>query len=496
MNAQRFDSANIVIDIGSSSIRAIAFSLNGEVIAAARHSYETFYPHPGWAEQDPHDWEKATLKALTELMGQLPGKVHINGLSCTGQCPSYVPVDRALLPLGNVLTYQDNRSVKEAEYVVSLVGNEYVHSRSGHSIEPFFILPKLLWHKFQDPELYSQIDQVLQPCDYLEYFLTGNVFTDPAYACGTLVYDMNTRSWNTELLQKLGISANLFPKKIINSWEQAGTIKDDIAEITGLPKGLKVIRGGPDSQCCSLGVAAIETDVLSNMSGTSTCLNRTLLQPIQDLRVGNYAHVIPERWSAEVGLNTTGVSLKKVAGILFSDLSEPEMYGRVHASVLKSPVGSNGLLYFPYLSNGERDNQDVKGGFYNLSMMTGKEDMMRAVLEGVAFAEKERADLLVGPDEHFTSMRISGGGASSADWCQIKADVMNMPVYALQDVDAAELGASMLISVGTGLVPDFTGAVNACELKYDAFLASGKNALRYAERYEEFRAFEKALSHS
>jgi xylulokinase len=223
MMEEQFDSVNIVIDIGSSSIRVVAFSLTGKTVAAIRHDYETFYPSPGWAEQNPHDWENATLRSLSELMQSLPGNFHINGLSCTGQCPSYVPVDSEFRPLGNVLTYQDNRSTREAEYIASLVGNEYVHSHSGHSIEPFFILPKLLWHKNQNPELYKKIYKVLQPADYLEYFLTGNLFTDYSYACGTLVYDMNTRSWNDELLQKLGIAPNLFPDKIIHSWDEVAS---------------------------------------------------------------------------------------------------------------------------------------------------------------------------------------------------------------------------------------------------------------------------------
>ena len=491
---QKVDSVNIVIDIGSSSIRVIAFSLQGKGIAAFKQNYDTFYPYTGWAEQNPHDWEQATLNALSEMMQFLPKEVHINGLSCTGQCPTYVPVNAELDPLGNALTYQDNRSLPESDAIIALFGNEYIHSHSGHSVEPFFILPKLLWHKNHAPKIYKKIFQVLQPCDYLEYFLTGNVFTDPAYACGTLAYDLTTGGWNEKVLQGLGIDPAVFPAHIIHAWDQVGVVKDEIAHATGLPKGLQVIRGGPDSQCCSLGVAAIETDVLSNMSGTSTCLNRTLLQPIQDLRVGNYAHVIPERWSAEVGLNTTGVSLKKIAGILFSELDEKQLYRQVHAILGRSPAGSNDLLYFPYLSNGERDNPEVKGGFYNFSMMTAKEDMLRAVLEGVAFAEKERADLMVSSNEKFSSMRISGGGASSADWCQIKADVMNMPVYALKEVDAAELGASMIISVGTGIASDFTAAVKQCDLQFEEFLPQTEFVGLYAERYAAFRAYENKLS--
>lgn len=485
---------NLVVDIGSSSIRAVAFTVNGRSVAAVKQNYETFYPLPGYAEQNPHDWEKATLDTLSELAKKLPTGTQINGLSFTGQCPSYVPVDKNIQPLGNVLTYQDNRSIKESEYIVSLVGNEYIHTHSGHSVEPFFILPKVLWQKNEDPALFSKLHKVLQPCDYLEYFITGNLFTDHAYACGTLAYDITTHGWNRELLNKLGLEENLFPDNIIHSWEVVGTITHQIADQTGLPRGLRVVRGGPDSQCCSLGVAAIETDVLSNMSGTSTCLNRTVLEPMPDLRVGNYAHVIPERWSAEVGLNTTGESLKKITAILFSQLDERSRYNEVDASLRRSPVGSNDLLYFPYLSNGERDNQSVKGAFYNFSMMTSRDDMIRSVLEGVAFAEKERAELMNTSTEKFSSMRISGGGASSDQWCQIKADVMNIPVFALKDVDAADLGASLLVSVGTGFTQSILEAVQNCELHFDEFIPHPGHTSIYTEKYQNFLAFEKTLS--
>jgi sugar (pentulose or hexulose) kinase len=488
------DTVNIVIDIGSSGIRAVAFTISGRALASAKRNYETYYPHPGWAEQNPHDWEDGTLQSLAELVTKLPRGTNVNALSFTGQCPSYVPVDRDLRPLGNVLTYQDNRSILEAEDLAALVGVDYIHDHSGHSIEPFFILPKVLWHRREMPELFARLHKVLQPSDYLEYFLTGNVTTDPSYACGTLAYDRYTRGWNGDLLGRLGMDASLFPERIVNSWDVVGTISNDVADRTGLPRGLRVVRGGPDSQCCSLGVAAIETDVLSNMSGTSTCLNRTMMEIIPDLRVGNYMHVLPERWSAEVGLNTTGVSLKKVAGMLFPDLEENAMYAQVNACVDRSPAGSNGLLYFPYLSNGERDNQDVKGGFYNMSMMTSRDDMMRAVLEGVAFAEKERADLMMPAGEKFSSMRISGGGASSDRWCQIKSDVMGIPVLALKGVDAADLGAALLAVVGTGLAADFTAAIDACELHYDEFTPDPANASMYQEKYNNFLAFEKALS--
>ena len=393
--SQFAESVNLVIDIGSSSLRVVAFSLTGQIIASEKLSYETFYPSLGWAEQNPNDWIDSTLRALTRLMRTLPKNTRVNGLSCTGQCPTMVLVDRNFHLLGNALTYQDNRSLKESLELVSDVGNNEVHFHSGHSIEPFFILPKLLWIKNNRGEIYNKIHKVIQPVDFIEHFLTGNLFTDGAYACSTLAYDFRTGNWNTKLLNRLELDPGLFPQEIINSWDMVGPIKDEIAELTGLPKGLPVIRGGPDSQCCSLGVAAIASDVLSNMSGTSTCLNRTITDPIDDLGVGNYVHVLPDKMSAEVGLNTTGLSLRKIADLLFPELDEISLNEQVKNSLSTSPMGSHNLFFFPYLSDGERDNQQVKGGFYNLNMMVTKADLIRSVLEGVAFAEQNCLVLLL-----------------------------------------------------------------------------------------------------
>lgn len=487
-------SVNIVIDVGSSGIRALAFTLSGELVASVKKEYETFYPETGWAEQSPLAWEASTVFSLRGIVKKLSGQYKISGLSLTGQCPTYIPVDKNMRPLENALTYQDNRSSREAEYLIEKFGDKYIHEHSGHSIQPFFILPKLLWHKNNNPALFEKIYKVLQPCDYIEYFLTGSLSTDYTYVYGTLAFDISTNNWNRPLLKELGLKEDIFPDTILNSWDIAGELRDDIAKKTGLQKGLKVVRGGPDSQCCSLGVSAIESDVLSNMSGTSTCLNGTVSTPVNDLRVGNYAHVIPDRWSTEVGLNTTGASLIKISAMLFSNLNEKERYAKIKECIAKSAAGSSGLLFLPYLSNGERDNKDIKGSFYNLNMFTTQEDMIRSVMEGVAFAEKERARLLSQAGQVFSSMRISGGGASSQEWCQIKADVMNIPVYALRDVDAAELGAAMIAAVGVGDFPDFASAISECRLSYDEYLPDSQNALVYKELYEKFIDLENKLS--
>lgn len=483
----------ISVDVGSSGIRSSAFTESGALVRAARCDYPTYYAPGGIAEQEPAQWENALLCTLGRVAAELGAQYPVAAIAVTGQCPTYVPVDRSLSPAGRALTYQDNRSEREAEDLKRSVGSEYIHAHSGHEIQPFFILPKMLWQKKHCPELFETVEKVLQPVDYLEYLLTGEVATDASYACGTLAYCAETRGWNHELLARLGFKSNLFPERIVGAADVVGILRKEIAQTTGLPEGTPVIRGGPDSQCCCYGVGALKSDILSNMSGTSTCLNSTAEAINADLRVGNYVHVVPGQWCMEVGLNTTGVSLNKMSGLLFANCSDAERYEKVERCATETAPGSHGLLFFPYLSNGERDNAAVKGGFYNLDMMHTEKDMIRAVMEGVAFAEKERALLMEGGKKKYTSMRISGGGSKTLQWNRIKASVMELPTYALRGCDAAEAGTAAIAAVGAGIFSSLEEALGAYRLQFDEYLPEPGQAEAYREAFEAFLSVERKL---
>jgi len=487
--------ALISLDIGSSGARASAFDCDGRLVADARRGYPTDYPHEGWAQQDARRWFSASIEVLSRMCQRLrPRGWQVLGLALTGQCPTYVPVDDQMQPIGPALTYQDNRAVEQAQELECRFGAATIHERCGHSPQAFYILPKVLWQKEHDERLFRQIRWVLQPSDYLAYRLTGQLATSTTHASGTLAYDIRTRVWSAEFVAAAGLDSGVFPRLVLDPWSVVGELRDDIATQTGLPRGLPIVIGAPDSQCCSLGVGAIEPGQLSNMSGTSTCLNGTVPRPIDDLGVGNYYHVVKHLYSAEVGLNTTGAALGWIGGIVLPHVPEKQRYEVLETTARRSCLGARGVTFVPYLTGGERDSQTVKGGFHNLSMATTSGDLVRAVLEGVAFAERERIELLDKAGCQFTEMYLSGGGARLDFWNQMKADVTGLPVHAVSTVDAAELGAAMLAGIGVGVYEDAWQAVQACRPVSREYTPNSHRALEYDKRYRAFVDLEAVLA--
>lgn len=478
------EKATISIDIGSSGIRCCAFDLHGRQIAAAGHSYRVWYFGDGGAEQEAGDWEKGLTEGLTELYAKIRSDWTVAGIAMTGQCPTYLPVKRDMRPAGRAYIYQDNRARAEAEELAERFGRRRIHDGSGNDAQAFFILPKILWQRKYRPEEFGKTVKALQPLDYVGYLLTGELATGKPNACGTLAFDRMAGGWNVTLLEELNLPSDFFPDRLMNSTEILGEVTAYMAEKTGIPKGTRVVYGGPDSQCCCYGTGAVEEDILSNMSGTSTCLNSIRREPNPDLRVANYLHVTPDGlWCEEMGLNTTGASLKKVSGILFG---REDAFDQMTALLEETDAGSRGLFYLPYLSEGERDDALIRGGFYHMTMASERGDFIRAVMEGVAFAEKERAQMMENRNRPYRKMMISGGGCRMAAWNQIKADVMGIPVYALRDYDAAEAGAAAIAATGVGEFADLNEAIKAYDLRPEEYLPRTEMTGLYRELYEAF----------
>jgi len=486
--------ALISLDIGSSGARASVFLSDGRLLAASRCAYPTSYPKQGWAEQDANRWAEASIKVLSAVAVRAKAlSLDLRGLALTGTCPTYVPVDGSINTLGPALTYQDNRSGAEADELADRFGVDEIRAFAGNSPRAFYILPEILWHKRHDPALYDRLAKALQPSDFVIHRLTGELVTSTTHASGTLAFDIRRRRWNDEFVASAGLKAGLFPARVADPWDVVGTLLKSVARETGLPADLPVVMGAPDSQCCALGVGAVKQGALSNMSGTSTCLDCSVDAVVDDPAVGNWCDVTPGRWSVEVGLNTTGGALDWFARVALPDKGR-DRYLAIDKLVRSSRAGAGGVLFMPYLTGGERDSQRVKGGFHNLGIEHGKADMLRAVLEGVAFAERQRIELLTAAGCHIDDMRISGGGAKLDVWNQIKADVTGLPVMAVTKVDAAELGAAMLAGIGVGMFADAAAAVESCQTPAKLFTPRPARVLEYQDRYQAFRSCENALA--
>jgi len=478
----------VAIDVGTSGARAAAFDLDGRRRIEVRRSYPTHMPHPGWAEQDPRQWRRASLAALGALIAELGARRRVHAIGLTGQCPSVMLVDGRGRPVGPGLIYRDNRATAEASALRRRFGDRQLHRRTGHRAAAFHILPKLLWLRAHAPEEWRRGRLALQPRDWIALTLTGEAVTDGSHAAATLAFDLRARRWDTGILESLDLEDSLFPR-VASSAVVVGTLRPDIAARVHLPTGTPVVLGGADSQACTLGAGVIATGPVSEMAGSSTCLNEAVAQPLDVLDVTHYPHVVGDGYTTETGINTSGAAIGWVANLFFggsNGRARPAGFERLDREAAAVPAGADGVVFIPALADGERDDPGLRAAFTGLSLRNNRSTMARAALEGVALTIRAQLMLLEQGGAPATELRISGGDARLRTWNRIKADVTGLPVTTVPG-DAAVSGVAMLAGLGAGIYGSAQDAISRCvrpdpPIEPDAALAE-----TYADAFDRFR---------
>ncbi|HSS36904.1 MAG TPA: FGGY family carbohydrate kinase [Patescibacteria group bacterium] len=458
----------LAVDVGTSGARAAAFDLDGHRLVEARRGYPTRTPAPGRAEQDGRAWRSAALGAVADLVRRLARDGYrptddVRAIGLTGQCPSVVLVDGRGEPVSPGLIYRDNRASPQADAIRERFGDAAIHRRTGHLPTGFHIAPKLLWLRDHEPAVFARAALALQPRDLVALALTGEAATDGTHAAATLVYDLRGGDWDGGLLADLGLDRSLFPA-IGRSDGVVGGLRPGVAARLGLPAGTPVVLGGADSQACALGVGVVDPGPVSEMAGSSTCLNAAVPEPLDVLAVTHYPHVVPGPFTTETGINTTGAAVAWLAGLLFGGRAgRPTSadFDRLDAEASAVDAGADGVVALPVLGDGERTDPDLRGAFVGLSLRHGRAALARAVLEGVAFAMADQLDLLRAGGAPVIELRVSGGDTRLATWTGIKADILGIPVRTVPG-DAAVTGVAMLAGLGAGLYRDPAEAIARC----------------------------------
>lgn len=461
----------VTVDVATSAARASAFDLDGNRRLETRRPYPSTGEQPGWSEQDPRAWRSAALGALTELVRRLGPRRRVLGIGLTGQCPTVCLVDARGRPVSPGLLYRDNRADAEAAWIRDRFGDAWIHERTGHLPAAFHIAPKLLWIRRHRPAWLAAAALALQPRDLAVLELTGEAATDGSHAAATLAFGLRARAWDAELLDGLGLPASLWPA-VRPSWEVVGTLRPAVAARIGLPPSTPVVLGGADSQACALGGGVVAPGPVSEMAGSSTCLNAALPEPLRERMVTHYPHVVPGMFTTETGINTTGAAATWVADLLYGGRrgrASAADFARLDAEAGAVPPGSDGVMALPVLGDGERIDTRLRATFTGLSLRHGRAAMARAMLEGVAYTIRGHLALLEAGGAPVTELRVSGGDARLATWNQVKADVTGVRVTVIPG-DAAVTGVAMLAGIGVGVFRDVPDAVARC--------------VRAAERYE------------
>jgi xylulokinase len=453
----------VAVDVGTSGARAAAFDLAGERLLEVRRGYPTATPRPGWAEQSAADWRSAALGSLAGLVRQLGPRRPVLAISLTGQCPSVVLVDARGRPVGPGLIYRDNRATAEAAALRRRLGDATIHARTGHRPAAFHVGPKLAWLRHHEPDAWRRAALALQPRDLVALALTGEAVTDGTHAAATLGYDLRARRWDEALLDTLGLPASLFPR-LARSDEVVGSLRPAIAGRLGLPASTPVVLGGADSQACAFGAGVVEAGPVSEMAGSSTCLNAAVTQPLANLAVTHYPHVVGDGYTTETGINTTGSVVAWVADRWYggrTGRATGRDYVRLDREAATVAAGADGVRFVPVLADGERTDPRLRGAITGLSLRHDRATVVRAALEGVAYAIRAQLELLADDGVPLTELRVSGGDARLATWNRVKADVTGLPVRRVPG-DAAVAGVAMLAGIGAGVYRDRADAIARC----------------------------------
>ncbi|MCS0825713.1 xylulokinase [Cytobacillus firmus] len=459
----------IGIDLGTSSVKVLLMNQKGVVCSEVSRSYPLIHEKSGYSEQDPGEWVDKTVAALKELTEQFDGSAEdIQGISFSGQMHGLVLLDEENKVLRNAILWNDTRTTEQCKQIYDMAGEKRLLEITKNPALEGFTLPKLLWVKQYEPEVFEKASVFMLPKDYLRFKLTGRIHSEYSDAAGTLLLNAGRKMWSEEICGLTGIDVNICPP-LVESHECVGTLKPEISEKTGLSPLTKVFAGGADNACGAIGSGILSEGKTLCSIGTSGVVLSYEEQNDKDFqgKVHYFNH------SEENAYYTMGVTLAAGHSLnWFKDaFAEMESFDSLLAGMSEVPIGSNGLLFTPYLA-GERTpyaDSQIRGSFIGMDSSHNRNDFVRSVIEGITFSLNESIEIFRESGKLVDTIISIGGGAKSEAWLQIQADIFNCTIVKLSSEQGPAVGAAMLAAYG-------------CKW-YESLEACAENFITYEKTY-------------
>lgn len=481
------------IDSSTTATKALLIAEDGGVKAVGSAGYDYETPRPQWTEQDPALWWDATIEAVHQALegsGIDPREIEAVGL--TGQMHGSVLLDGRGEVVRPAILWNDQRTEAQCEEIRRRVGAERLIQVTGNDALTGFTAPKLLWVREQEPENWSRVRHVLLPKDYVRFRLTDEMAIDVADGSGTILFDLASRTWSSEVLEALELDPSLFPPTFEGP-EVTGRVTAEAARRLGIPAGTPVVGGGGDQAANAVGVGAVDEGVVALSLGTSGVVFAATRQPAIEAagRVHSFCHAVPGRW------HMMGVMLSAAGSLRwFRDALAPgASFDELVEGAAAVEAGCEGLFFLPYLTGERTPHPDphARGAFVGLTVRHDLRHLTRAVLEGVAFGLKDGLDLMLGAGlDQPEQIRASGGGLRSRLWSQILADVLGAEIVTAGTEEGAAYGAGLLAGVGAGWHPNVETAVDRL-VRVTPNTSPSPASEVYASRHELYRELYPAL---
>ena len=476
------------IDIGTGGTRALLLDAAGRIAAAVTEPHaEMRMDRPLWAEQDPDDWWRATQAAIRAVLrvAQVEGSA-VQGIGFSGQMHGLVMLDAEGKVIRPSLIWCDQRSQTQVDAIHARVGRDRVVQYTANPAITGFTLPKLLWVRDNEPESYAALHTVLVPKDYVRYKLSGELAQDVSDASGTGVFDVKNRTWSRPMIEELGLNPSWFPA-VFESAQICGRLSSDAAALTGLTAGTPMVAGAGDQAASAVGNGIVESGIASCTLGTSGVVFAHMDSPAYDSegRVHTFCHAVPGKWHVMGVTQSAGLSLQWFRNNLAPNTS----YDELMQEAANAEIGSDGLFWLPYLMGERTPHLDAlaRGGWIGMTARHQRRELIRSIVEGVSFSQKDCLNLIVELGVEVQRVRASGGGAQSPFWRQILADVFSCRVTTLASQEGSAYGAGLLAMVGTGAFASVPEACAACVEEVTVTDPRPRESLNYSSRHEVYR---------
>ena len=453
------------IDIGTSGTKTLLVDEDGNTRASKLVEYPLLTPQPGWAEQHPEEWWRATCQSIQAVLRKSRVKpAEIKGVGLSGQMHGSVFLDEKGNVVRPCILWCDGRTAAECDEIMRTVGPQRMHELVSNPALAGFTAPKVVWLRNHEPEKYAKVRQILLPKDYIRYRLTGAYAAEVSDAAGTVMFDVKNRRWCNELLELLKIPSEWLPP-VYESYDVCGHVAPSAARATGLAKGTPVVGGGADNTCGAIGSGiVIEGRVMTSLGSSGVLFTPTDTPRVDPQeRLHTFCHSTRRQWYLMGCMLSAGMSLRwyrdQMAEVerAAAKKKQADVYDILMAQAQKTPLGAEGLFFLPYLMGERSPHKDpfARGAFVGLSFRHGKTHMVRAIVEGVTFALRDSLEIMRGLGARLEQVRLIAGGAKSPFWRQVVADVFGLQIAIPKNTEGPAMGAAILAGVGAGVFGDF-----------------------------------------
>lgn len=481
----------IGIDIGTSSTKAVVSDASGKILFAGGPTYDFETPKPLWAENDPKRWWDATLECL-RLIAEKIDVSEVVGIGLTGQMHGLVLLDANGSVLRPAIQWNDQRTAAQCSELTEKVGFEKVIQITGNPILTGFTAPKILWVQQNEPEIWAKVSKILLPKDYIRFMLGGAFATDVSDASGMSLLDVGARDWSPVMLEACGVKPEMMAE-VYESPEVTCTLKDELAERYGYPKGIPIVAGAGDQAAGAVGSGVVTQGAVACSLGTSGVVfaQAEAFEPEPQGRLHAFCAAVPGTW------HYMGVQLSCAGSYqwFFDNLAFGATFKDLDVEAREVPAGSEGLFFLPYLTGERMPHPDpqARGAFIGLTLRHGRGHMARAVLEGVTLGLRQGLDMMKDLGIETRKVIVSGGGANSPLWKQILADVFESRIVTVNASEGGAFGSAILAMVGAGVYPSVEAACSAVIEETSSLEPDHDTAAKYNATLEVYKKLYPAL---